>query len=401
MASYRRRVRSGVGFGLLALLLGTSGAGAIDIGVAPDKLLLVDVQLPTTRAKVVFKSKDAAIVNGRAADLEGVRVRLHIQYGNNAAAGAFMVPAGTANGWSRNDPKLLRFRNPVAPSGATEVRSIVVRPHRLLKMIGAGRGDAPLDVLRAGAPAGSIYVSFEMVEAGTTTRLCSEVQNCEYHALGGNAGAKLRCLGGVPDPECRAAYPVYVSGTDARYGGAETLAVIGDSITVESTGALEDALAKQWYTYVRAHGSFMFRDLQPAAERIGESHPQVVVINLGSNDYGCALRNTWMPNDPCKYSHFAFQDEFNDARAMVASLPGACVVGTTTWFGTIGDLWSNMLATNEIAGVVPWHEYLLSLSSAERELLLADAMGHLTPAGTVALAQMTAEVVEEACGTSP
>ena len=216
MVPCRRRVRGGVGFGLLVMLLRTSGAGAIDIGVAPDKLLIVDVRLPAATAKVVFKSKDVAIANGRAADLEGVRVRLHVQYGDGATAGAFIVPAGTANGWLQNDPTMLRFQNPEAPSGATEVQSIVVRPHRLLKLTGAGRGDTPLDVTGAGAPAGSIYVSFEMVEAGTTTRLCSKVQNCEYHSIGGDAGAKLQCLGGVADPECRAAYPVYVSGADAR-----------------------------------------------------------------------------------------------------------------------------------------------------------------------------------------
>ena len=176
--------------------------------------------------------------------------------------------------------------------------------------------------------------------------------------------------------------------------------MIGDSITVQSTGALEDALEKQWDTHVRAHGGFVFRDLQHAAERIGESRPQVVVINLGTNDNGCVLRNTFMPDDPCRYPGFTFQDEFDDARTMVASLPGACIIGVTTWFGTIGKLWSDMLATGEIAGVVPWKEYLLSLSLEEQQLLLADDLGHLTPVGTVALAQMTAEVVEQACGAS-
>ena len=107
-----------------------------------------------------------------------------------------------------------------------------------------------------------------------------------------------------------------------------------------------------------------------------------------------------MPDDPCKYPDFTFQDEFDDARAMVAGLPGACVIGTTTWFGPIGESWWNMLATDEIAGVVPWQEYPTSLSSEERQLLLLDGFGHLTAAGTVALAQMTAEVVEQACGAS-
>jgi lysophospholipase L1-like esterase len=397
MASSKCGFRAAVGLGLLGMLLGTSGACATDIGVAPDRLLVVDWSPAGGPAKVVFTAKDAAITTGRAADVEGVRVRLHVEYGDGATAGAFTVPPGTTNGWVLNDPEMLRFRNRDAPGGATEVQSIVARPRRLLKLIGAGRGDTPLDVAGAGAPTGSIYVSFEMVEGGMTTRLCSEVQNCEYRVVDGAAGAKLRCLGGVPDPLCRAAYPVYVSGADARYGDAGTLAVIGDSITVQATAALEDALASRWYTHVRAHGGFMFRDLQQAAERIGESRPQVVVIDLGTNDAGCAMRNTLMPSNPCRYPDFTFQDCYDDAHAMVASLSGACIVGTTTWFG-LNDLWSEMLATGEVAGVVPWEEYLWSLSAEQRNLLLLDGLGHLTEAGTVVLAQMTAEVVEQACG---
>jgi lysophospholipase L1-like esterase len=176
--------------------------------------------------------------------------------------------------------------------------------------------------------------------------------------------------------------------------------VIGDSITVQATGALKDALANQWYTHVRAKGGSMFRELQQAAARIGESRPQVAVINLGTNDCGCALRNAMTPSTPCRYPDFTDQDNYDDARAMVASLRGACIVGTTNWFGITGDLWWDMLATGEIAGVIPWQEYLLSLSSEERQLLLLDGLGHLTEAGTMLLAQMTAEVVEQSCGAA-
>lgn len=388
-----------VGAGVLGILLGAAGAPAKDIGVAPRKFLVLDRPLSAT-TEVLFAAKDGAIANGRAADVEDVRARLHVQYEDGTTAVAFMVPPGTANGWSRNDPRMTRFHNRDATREVTEVQSIVVRPQRALKVTGTGRGHSSLDVARAGAPTSKIYVSLEMVEAGTTTRLCSEVQNCEYRALDGGTGAKLRCSGGVADPLCRAAHPVYVSGADARYGGAGTLAVIGDSITVQATAALQDALATRWYTHVRAAGGRMFRDLQPAAERIGESQPQVVVIHLGTNDYACALRNEYLPDTPCRYPDLTFENEIDDARAMVGSLPGACIVGTTTWFGSV-DFWWDMLASGEIAGVVPWKEYLTSLSPEERQLLLhPDNLGHLTVAGTVALAQLTAEVVAQACGGS-
>jgi lysophospholipase L1-like esterase len=176
--------------------------------------------------------------------------------------------------------------------------------------------------------------------------------------------------------------------------------VIGDSITVQAIEALEAVLANRWYTLVWAKAGSMFRTLQHAAERIGASQPQVVVINLGTNDQSCALRNASSADSPCTYADFTVQTYFDDARTMVGSLPGACIIGTTTWFGIIGDLWSDMLATGEIAGVVPWREYLLSLSAEQRQPLLRDGLGHLTAAGTVALAQMTAEVVDQACGAS-
>ena len=84
---------------------------------------------------------------------------------------------------------------------------------------------------------------------------------------------------------------------------------------------------------------------------------------------------------------------------MVASVFGACIIGTTTWFGdAVKQLWYDMLATGELAGVVPWEEYLSSLSDEERQVLLRDGIGHLTPAGTVALAEMTTQVVAESCG---
>ena len=155
-----------------------------------------------------------------------------------------------------------------------------------------------------------------------------------------------------------------------------------------------DALASPRYARVRAGGTI--------AERISDSHPQVVVINLGPNDYACLLKNAFMPDTPCRYPDFTLDDFLDDAHAMVASVAGACIIGTTTWFGdVVGPLWSDMVATGEIAGVVRWQEYLSTLSADERQLLLADSLGHLTLAGEAALAEMTAQVVDQSCASSP
>lgn len=408
MASIIRRLYGGVRrAGLVGMLLNTSVAYATDttitdcdVGVVPGRLVVADRLTSTGTAEVTFVAKDAGITNGRAVDVEGIRARLHVEYGDGATAGAFVIPPGTTSGWVRNDPAMTRYRNADAPSGATEMHSIVLRPRRLVKLRGAGRGDTPLDIAGVGPPMGSIYVSLEIVEAGITTRLCSEVQDCGYRAITPGA-AKLTCSGGIADPSCRAAHPVYLSAEEVRYGGAGTVAIIGDSITVQSRGALTQALADSWFTHVRAKSGSMFRELQRAAERIGDSNPQVVVINLGTNDVACVLWNAFTPDTPCRFPDFGWDDLLNDARAMVASVAGACVIGTTTWFGNaVGQLWSDMVTTGELAGVVRWQEFLDSLSTSERELLLADSLGHLTTAGTVALAEMTAQVIVQSCGVS-
>jgi hypothetical protein len=406
MASINGRRRGGVvAVCLLGMLLGASVAyGAAptitsrDIGVVPDKLLIVDMPYARGTAKVAFVAKDAAITNGSATDMEKIRARLCVEYADRATAGTFVLPTRKVNGWVNNSVTT-RYRDRDAPNGRTKMRSILVRPG-FLKLRGAGRGDAPLKVARAGPPTGSIYVAFEIVESGITTRLCSEVQHCEYRPFEGGAGATLKCMGGVADPLCRAARPIYVSGEDARYGGPGTVAVIGDSITVQATDALKAALAAdRWFTYVRAKSGSMFRHLQPAADKIGESNPQVVVIHLGTNDFGCVIENALAPDHPCEFPDFTSDDLLDDARTMVASVSGACIIGTTTWFGdAVKQLWYDMLATGELAGVVPWEEYLSSLSDEERQVLLRDGIGHLTPAGTVALAAMTTQVVAESCG---
>jgi hypothetical protein len=390
---------------LLALCVGgclavmaIATAAASDVGVAPRKLRVVDRPASTERSNMVFVAKDAAIVTGPASDVEQVYARVHIQYGNGSAAGAFVVPAGTANGWVRNDGAVTKYRNRDAPGGPTQVRTILLRRGGVVKVRSRGSGDVPLGLVAAGPPEGSVYVSVELVEAGVTTRLCSELTECRYRSIDGGTGAKLTCQGGVPDPDCHRAPPAYLRGQDVSYGGPGTVAVIGDSITRQAEAALEAALGDHWFLHVEAKPGDMFRELQEAAETIGQTAPQVVVIHLGTNDNGCILENAW-PGIECRYPDFGVDDLLSDARAMVASVAGACILGTSPWWDTghrVDDLWREMVATGELAGVVPWSEYLASLPDDERALLLADGMGHLTAAGRVALAELTADVVDQA-----
>jgi hypothetical protein len=385
-----------VGGCLAVVAIGT--AAASDVGVAPRRLLMVERAASTRRSKTIFVAKDTAVVTGPASDVEQVYARVHVRYGNGADVGTFVIPAGTANGWVRNDGAVTKYRNRHAPRRPTQVRTILLRRGRLVKVRARGRGDAPLGLVAAGPPGGSVYVSVELVEAGITTRLCSELTECRYRSIDGATGAKLTCRGGVPDPKCRWAPPDYLCGQDVSYGGPGTVAVIGDSITHQAKAALEAALGDHWFLHVEAKPGAMFRELQEAAETIGRTAPQVVVIHLGTNDDGCILENAW-PDLECRYPDFGVDDLLADARAMVASVAGACILGTSPWWDTghrVDDLWREMVATGELAGVVPWSEYLASLPDDERALLLADGMGHLTAAGRVALAELTADVVDQA-----
>lgn len=401
MASHRRAYVTVLLVGLGSLPVGAPAVLAApvpqNVGVGRAKLIVLDASNVTGSAQVTFATKDVAVTNGPAADVEGLRARLHLQYADGAPAGAFIVPPGTSSGWKQHDPSTTRYRNTGAPGGPTELASVLLRPGRLLTAKGAGRGDVPFALADAGPPESGVFVSFEITENGVTTRLCSVLSDCVYRTFDG-AGAKLVCRDGVADPTCRAAYPVYRSGTDVRYGAGGTIAIIGDSITVQTRPALEAALDASWFVHVDAAGGTMFRDHHEAARRIGETHPQAVVIHLGTNDVGCALRTAFTPSAPCRYAGFTAADMVADARVLVASVAGACVVGTTTWFGgTINELWREMEASGELAGIVPWAEYLGSLSDEDRGRLLLDGLGHLTAEGTQVLAAMTAEVVEEAC----
>jgi hypothetical protein len=117
-------------------------AAAIAIGVTAKKLIVVDKLAKAGRAKTVFVAKDAAITKGTGTDVDQIGVTFHVAYADGSASGAFVVPMGAANGWSRNGTSVARFENPEAPDGVTETKVAVIKPGKLLKLIGKARGYA-------------------------------------------------------------------------------------------------------------------------------------------------------------------------------------------------------------------------------------------------------------------
>ena len=152
---------------------------------------------------MVYVSRDDDITKGAGLDIEQISVDFFVRYGNNAAAGAFNVPAGIYNGtsgWLANKPTVAKFVNRAAPvSGDTDAKVVVVKPGKLAKLVGKSVGDITLDLEGAGDPgAQGIKTMFRVTNGAEVNRHCSHFTDCSYKVLGGGTGAKLVCRLGAP-----------------------------------------------------------------------------------------------------------------------------------------------------------------------------------------------------------
>lgn len=198
-----------VGF-VFALVLG-SAAHAANVGVIPTKLIVVDKLAGAGKAKTVYVSKDqaAGITKGASTDPTQITVRFDVVYGNGSAAGAFTLPAGASNGtdgWLVNKTTVAKYVNKDAPSGPTQAKVGVVKPGKLLKLVGKGLGDEPLDIFGVGDPgAEGVQTAYCVTNGGEETCHCSAFTGCAYKLIADETGAKLVCKTGAADPACVAA----------------------------------------------------------------------------------------------------------------------------------------------------------------------------------------------------
>ena len=157
---------------------------------------------PIDTAKVVFVGKDAAITKGVGLDPAQISATFDVSYGNGAAAGTFTVPGGVSiptSGWVANKPSVAKFVNRAAPAGPTGAKIAVIKPGRLLKLVGKSLGDVPLDLPGEGDPGvQGVNTVFSVTNGGETNRHCSHFSSCTYVVLGGGTGAKLTCRPGAP-----------------------------------------------------------------------------------------------------------------------------------------------------------------------------------------------------------
>jgi cysteine-rich repeat protein len=193
--------------GIAAAIAFVGQAWASDIGIAGTKYIVIDKGNGTL--KTVFVSKDPA-VDKHSEDVNDVSVTFHGGYGGaeGFANQTFDIPGGESvdkgPGWLVNKATVAKFGNKSAPGGPTGVKVATIKPAKVLKLVGKTIGDGgfDLDMVGAGEPTGSVYTTYEVTSGGTTDNFCTEWQGCAFKVVGGGAGRKLVCKGGIPDATC-------------------------------------------------------------------------------------------------------------------------------------------------------------------------------------------------------
>lgn len=190
----------------------------------------------------------------------------------------------------------------------------------------------------------------------------------------------------------------YQRGGEAHAGGPDTVAVICDSITRDSSVWIEQALAGPWWVNVRGVAGSMFPDHEDWFASVAASAPRAVVVNLGTNDLLCHVGNTVGPPF-CRDPYYVLADTEAIVRGFAADLgPDVCVVGVTLWMWSPGqndvnDLWERLQTEGAIDGLADWE----SVVASDAARYVRDWAGHPTPAGQGALAQLIRQRVDTVC----
>jgi hypothetical protein len=173
---------------------------AADQGVTAVKLIAVDKG--ASGGKAVFVAKDPAVTKGAGTNPATIAVTLDIAYDNGVDApisGQFVALEGSA-GWLVNKATVAKYVNKTAPTGGG-TKVAVVKPGKLVKLVGKNLGDTPLAILtQAGVPSGIADTSYRVTDSATAfdTSFCSKFSACAWKSIAGGTGAKLVCKGGAP-----------------------------------------------------------------------------------------------------------------------------------------------------------------------------------------------------------
>jgi hypothetical protein len=176
-------------------------AMAADISCDGTKFIVVDKLTAASKAKMVFVSKDqtCGITKGSGTDAATIGAWLWVTYGSFAGHvhAVFGVSNGT-KGWLVNKATVAKYVNKDAPTDGA-VKVAVVKPGKLLKLVGKSLGDDPLDIFGAGdLTGGSPDVNWEFrVDNGAESNSHCGAFDCSYKLIAADTGAKLVCKASV------------------------------------------------------------------------------------------------------------------------------------------------------------------------------------------------------------
>jgi hypothetical protein len=174
------------------------------IGVSAKKLIVIDKLTAASKAKVVFVAKDMAVTKGSGLSTSDISASFDFDYANGATAGSFTIPSGASDGtdgWTVNKATVAKYVNKSAPGGPTGAKVAVIKPTKLLKIVGKDLGDLPIDIFTTGAPDPSgVDTVYTVTNGGHTNRHCTNFSgaDCTYKLIAGGTGAKLVCKPGSP-----------------------------------------------------------------------------------------------------------------------------------------------------------------------------------------------------------
>jgi hypothetical protein len=182
------------------------------VGVITRKLIAVDKVTAAGTAKVVYVSKDQAggITKGTGTDTATISATFGLLATSpTSASGAFEIPVGASDGtsgWVVNKATVAKYVNKPAPAGPTGAKVVVIKPGKLLKIVGKSLGDTPFDVASLAESNQIIYTYFRVVNGGEATSHCSAFApgTCTRKVIAGGTGAKLVCKPGFSDNGCEA-----------------------------------------------------------------------------------------------------------------------------------------------------------------------------------------------------
>ena len=248
-------------------------AWATNVGVTGKKLIVLD-KLAVGTAKVMYVSKDrtSGISKGTGTDVTDVTATFELAYGNGSVAGAFAIPSGASDGtagWVVNKDTVAKYVNKQAPDGPTEAKLAVVKSGTLLKVVGKGLGDEPIDLLAGGDPElDGIRTAYCITNAGDERCHCTHFTGCAFSPVAGGTGAKLVCRAGAGDPACAAHATTTTStttsttdtsstSTTSTTSTSTTLQVVGASACCQGAGECIDAPGFSLYFYLLQYCSFL------------------------------------------------------------------------------------------------------------------------------------------------